>query len=304
MIKKITAVALAAILLTIGQAAYAEETTVISADSELYETVREMEEATYDLTEDVENKLELHEEYAEKRLLEAEEQLDQGDEASAEALINEYSEYLDQSAALLEEAAEEIDQESDHATDEPTDESTEAEEAEETEEERPDLEVLQARVRAQAEKSSANLTRLLAREDLPESAKAGIAKALENKGRATEKRLAKLERKAAKWAAKESMPSIEEPEETNEEVIDAPEPVEDPVEKAPEVLPETDDVATEEQAMARVTTEVADPDEATVETVKKAETVKPEKEIKSADKKQKPNANANAKAKEKAKGKK
>jgi hypothetical protein len=140
-------------------AVYAEESPqpVVSPDSELYETVRIMEEQEVELTEDSAEKIIIKVDQGEKRLAEAERMLEEGDEDAASQLVEEYTEHVGEVEEELEES-DEIKEE--------------------------DLATIQALIVEKWEKRSKNLMAMLEREDLPETAKAGMMKALANKQRA------------------------------------------------------------------------------------------------------------------------
>lgn len=135
------------------------ESTVTAPDSELYETVRLIEEAEYELTEDITEKILLQDEYAEKRLAEAEEMIELGNDEQVEELLEDFENHMA-----------EVD--------------NQLVEAEETETDYTEVEQI---VAEKTEKRFENLLSLLEREDLPEQAKKGIAKAIENKQRAMER---------------------------------------------------------------------------------------------------------------------
>lgn len=146
--------------LLIPGAVFAEDTDgVLTPDAEVYDTVRLIEEAAYTLTEDPEDKALLQDGYAENRLTEAEALLGQeGSEDLVEGLIADYEE----SVTLVGENLEQVRLNG------------------------ADVEVIEAYVAEKFADRTARMNELLAREDLNEHAKAGIAKAIENQAKAME----------------------------------------------------------------------------------------------------------------------
>lgn len=141
-------------LLFIGGNSYAaEEQEIINPDSELYDTSRLIEEAEYELTEDNGEKALLQDEYADKRLSEAEMAFDEGDEQKAGELMEDYNEHMQEIEENIEAAKEAGD----------------------------DISKVEEIVAENSQKRFENLQALLEREDLPEAAKLGIKRALENK---------------------------------------------------------------------------------------------------------------------------
>ena len=137
---------------------FAEETEgVLTPESEVYETVLLIESAAYDLTEDPEDKVLLEEEFADNRLEEIEEViLQEGDPEVVDELLEDLDEHL----SLIDENIEKIRLQG------------------------ADIEVIEAAVAAKFADRTAKMNALLAREDLPEQAKAGIAKAIANQAKA------------------------------------------------------------------------------------------------------------------------
>jgi hypothetical protein len=159
--KKVLCIVLGLTLLFAGQTFAEEDVEVVNPDSELYDTTREMEDAEYDLTEDTGEKILLQDQYAGERLDETEIALENGDQETSEELLEDYNEHVQERDKNIEEAK---------AAGE-------------------DITEVETVVAENSKKRSENLSALLEREDLPEGAKAGITKALENQ----EKAMPKLE---------------------------------------------------------------------------------------------------------------
>jgi Domain of unknown function (DUF5667) len=218
-------------LFVASTAVSAEETSpeIVSADSELYETVRVMEDTEYSLTESPEEKIILQDDYAEKRLLEAIEQLENGDEESAEELLNEYDEQVQHIEESLENAVDDNE----------------------------DISNLETIVEENAKYLKENLLALLEREDLPDTAKAGITKALENQARAM-KNFAKALEKAelammngnSNNGSKDKDEVEENLDDTNEAAEKADEEAEKAAEKAQEEAEKAEEKAREEAERA------------------------------------------------------
>jgi hypothetical protein len=157
--KKVLCIVLGLTLLFAGQAFAEEDVEVVNPDSELYDTTREMEDAEYDLTEDTGEKILLQDQYAGERLDETEIALENGDQETSEELLEDYNEHVQERDKNIEEAK---------AAGE-------------------DITEVETVVAENSKKRSENLSALLEREDLPEGAKAGITKALENQEKAMQK---------------------------------------------------------------------------------------------------------------------
>ena len=177
MMKKIVSTAILVGGLTVGGATFAEqevesevevgienETTVeVTPESDLYDTIRLIEEGEFDLTEDSKEKALLQDQFAEKRENELETAIETGNEEGIEKILEDQEKHLLAIESILEEA-EAIGE---------------------------DLAELEEVITEIVAKRSRNLLALLEREHLPEQAKAGIRKALANQERAMERRAAK-----------------------------------------------------------------------------------------------------------------
>lgn len=163
----------------VGGHAFAEETeTVISPDSELYDTTRMMEEIEYELTEDASDRAILQDQYATERLEESEVAIENGDVETAEELLEEANESAEQADEDLTEAS--------------TSEEEDAEEVEEIEKE----------FSNSIEKHALVLEKLLAHKQLSDKAKFGISNAIKQLERIME-RAEKREELKAQYAAGE-----------------------------------------------------------------------------------------------------
>ncbi len=156
--------------------------TVVTPESNLYEAIRLIEEAIYDLTEDTTEKALLQDEYADNRLEEAEEMIETGNEEAAEELINDFETNVIEVETVLGE------------TETAGEDLSEVNEVNEV-------------IIENGAKRSQNLLALLEREDLPEQAKAGIRKALANQERAMQRAA-----KAIEKAEEEAVNAIEKAE--------------------------------------------------------------------------------------------
>ncbi|OIJ22395.1 hypothetical protein BKP45_07095 [Anaerobacillus alkalidiazotrophicus] len=192
-------------LLLIGGNSYsAEEQEIIKPDSELYDTSRLIEEAEYELTEDNGEKALLQDEYADKRLSEAEMAFDEGDEQKAEELMEDYNEHMQEIEENIEAAKEAGD----------------------------DISKVEEIVAENSQKRFENLQALLEREDLPEAAKLGIKKALENKKMAQQRFSEALKKaEAARGNVKEKQEERTKNEETR---VNAEEKQEDNIKEVEE----------------------------------------------------------------------
>ena len=151
---------LLAVFLFFGADVYAEEQQeIVSPESELYETTRLMEDTEYEYTEDNGEKALLQDEYADKRLLEAEELLENDNEEAAEAILDDYNQHVEEVEQNLDEARKNGGEISD----------------------------IEALVAERFAKRSERLTALLEREDLPQQAKEGISRALTNQEKARQR---------------------------------------------------------------------------------------------------------------------
>lgn len=150
--KKMIASMTVGLLLMGGNVFAAEGQEILDPNSDLYDTSRLMEEVEYELTEENGEKALLQDEYADARLNEAEVVLDEGDEQKAEELMEEYNEHLQEIEQNIEAAIEAGE----------------------------DILQVEEIVAENSQKRSEKLSTLLERENLPEQAKVGIFKALEN----------------------------------------------------------------------------------------------------------------------------
>ncbi|WP_214829143.1 DUF5667 domain-containing protein [Exiguobacterium algae] len=163
----------------VGGHAFAEEAeTVISPDSELYDTTRMMEEIEYELTEDASDRAILQDQYATERLEESEVAIENGDVETAEELLEEANESAEQADEDLTEAS--------------TSEEEDAEEVEEIEKE----------FSNSIEKHALVLEKLLAHKQLSDKTKFGISNAIKQLERIME-RAEKREELKAQYAAGE-----------------------------------------------------------------------------------------------------
>jgi hypothetical protein len=216
--KTIIAGATLGLLLFGGNVYAAEDQEIVDPNSDLYDTSRSIEEAEYELTEDSGEKALLQDEYAGERLEETEVVLEEGDEEKADELMADYNESL-----------QEIDQNIDAAK-----------EAGE------DVSDVEAIVTENSQKRSENLTALLDREDIPEEAKAGISKALENQQKAEQKFL-EAQKKAEEARAK----AEEKKEEAMKKAEEAKEKAEEKREEANERAEEKREAANEKAEQKR-----------------------------------------------------
>lgn len=184
---------LLAVFLFFGAAVYAEEQQeIVSPESELYETTRLMEDTEYEYTEDNGEKALLQDEYADKRILEAEDLLKNDNEEAAEAILEDYNEHVEEVEKNLDEA-----RKSGH-----------------------DIADIEALVAEKFAKRSERLTALLEREDLPQQAKEGISRALTNQERAAQRFAdALLTAKEAREQARERSEAVREQAEERAEAI-------------------------------------------------------------------------------------
>ncbi|MCL7748001.1 DUF5667 domain-containing protein [Halalkalibacter alkaliphilus] len=157
--KKIVIATTVSFLLVAGVVYANEEKEIVSPESELYETVRIIEETTIELTKDTGEKTLLEDQYAEQRLLEAEEMFAVGNEEAGEKSLEDYSEHIEKIERNI----------------------TKAKDSGK------DLSEVESIVYENMEKRSENLVALLEQEDLPDQAKAGITKALANKEKAKQR---------------------------------------------------------------------------------------------------------------------
>ncbi|KHF38704.1 DUF5667 domain-containing protein [Halalkalibacter okhensis] len=157
--KKLVIATTVCLLLVAGVVHANQEKDIVSPESELYETVRVIEETTIELTKDPGEKTLLEDEYAKNRLLEAEEMLAVGNEEAAESSIDDYNEHMDAIEKNLAEAKERGK----------------------------DISEVEVIINENMEKRSENLRSLLDRDDIPEQAKAGITKAIENQAKAKQR---------------------------------------------------------------------------------------------------------------------
>lgn len=148
--------------LLIGGAAYsANEASeeVLTPDSELFSASVLMEDAEYDLTEELDDKVLLQNDFADKRLIALEKVKAAGNEHAYEILLDRFNKHVQEMESQLEEAKED----------------------------RYDVSEIEAIVAEKSARRGENLALLLEREDLPDVAKEGIAKALENQAKAMER---------------------------------------------------------------------------------------------------------------------
>ncbi|WP_156290368.1 DUF5667 domain-containing protein [Oceanobacillus salinisoli] len=204
------------VLLFAGNVYADEDEAVVDPNSELYDTSRIIEEAEYDLTEENSEKVLLQDEYADDRLNEAELSLDEGNEEKAEELLEDYEEHVKQVEEDME-AAKEAGE---------------------------DISAVEETVVENSQKRSENLRALLEREDLPEEAKAGITKALENQQKAEQNFLAA--QKKAEEAQEKAKEQQEKAQETAKEQQEkAQETAKEQQEKAQETAEEQQEQAQE-----------------------------------------------------------
>jgi hypothetical protein len=157
--KKIVIAITVSFILVAGVVYANEEREIVSPESELYETVRIIEETAIELTKDTGEKTLLEDQYAEQRLLEAEEMFAVGNEDAGEKSLEDYSEHIEKIETNIAEAKDSGK----------------------------DVSEVESIVYENMEKRSENLLALLEREDLPDQAKAGITKALANKEKAKQR---------------------------------------------------------------------------------------------------------------------
>src|SRR5690606_20528176 len=135
-----------------GTTSFAEDNvSIVDPYSELYDTSLLVEEVQVDLTEDITEKALLQDQFADERIEEVEIVLENGDEEKAENILEQLDETVQEVDELLEESVELEDG---------------------------DQEIVEEVIAEKTKKRTEKLTALLEREDLPETAKAGIAKAL------------------------------------------------------------------------------------------------------------------------------
>ncbi|QOY36857.1 DUF5667 domain-containing protein [Anaerobacillus isosaccharinicus] len=177
MMKKIVSTAILVGGLTIGGATFADQeveseievvneneaAVEVTTESDLYDTIRLIEEGEFDLTEDSKEKALLQDEFAEKRENELETAIETGNEEVVEKILEDQEQHLEAIESILEEA-EAIGE---------------------------DLTELEEVITEIIAKRSRNLLALLEREHLPEQAKAGIRKALANQERAMQRKTTK-----------------------------------------------------------------------------------------------------------------
>ncbi|WP_332628511.1 DUF5667 domain-containing protein [Halalkalibacter flavus] len=157
--KKIVIAITVSFILVAGVVYANEEREIVSPESELYETVRIIEETAIELTKDTSEKTLLEDQYAEQRLLEAEEMFAVGNEDAGEKSLEDYSEHIEKiekNIAVAKGNGKDVSE-------------------------------VESIVYENMEKRSENLLALLDRDDLPEQAKAGITKALDNKEKAKQR---------------------------------------------------------------------------------------------------------------------
>lgn len=141
-------------ILLINMEAMADENSEAAVDpnSEFYQTIRLLEEAEYELTEEHGDKALLQNEFAEKRVEETIVLTDLGLEDRTQELMEDYNNHINKMTTNIEQAKEDGESVSE----------------------------VETMVYDNGEKQAKKLVALLEREDLPAAAKAGIAKALEN----------------------------------------------------------------------------------------------------------------------------
>ncbi len=178
MLKKSFTVVIIFMFLFMASALGAEgEVETATPEDPLFDTVRSLEDAQYDLAEDEEEKVALQDEFAERRL----DALDEMEEAEAELIEEVLEDYMNHERELGQ-ILEGMDG--------------------------PNAEALIALVDKASEKRGQRLAQNLEREDLPEEAREGMQRALANQEMAREKMKAALERaqnlrEAAKEAGQE-----------------------------------------------------------------------------------------------------
>lgn len=179
--KKIITCALVGCLL-MGGVVYANEYNNVNTESELYETARLIEETEYELTEAYDGRALIQDEFADKRLEELEEAINNGNEEIIERLIEDINEHIEEIEKNVEEAIENGS----------------------------DTEV-ETIIAERSMQLGENLRLLLEREELPQQAKEGIAKALENQERAMQRRQdAQERREQARERAREAIETARE----------------------------------------------------------------------------------------------
>lgn len=134
-----------------------ENNEVVAPDSELYDTTRLIEENEYELTESNSEKALIQSDNADKRITEVENMLEEGNPEIIEELMEDYNKKLNTIEENLQIAAEKQEQ---------------------------GIADIEKLVMEKSAERNKNLTSLLGREDLPQQAKAGITRALENQQRA------------------------------------------------------------------------------------------------------------------------
>lgn len=158
MINKVIGITIGLGIVIAGGQASANENTeeVVNPSSEFYETTRLMEKAEYELTRDNGEKALLQDEYADERLKEYEVALEEGNDETAQKLMEDYKEHIQEIEYNIKNAKKAGE----------------------------DISKVEKIVAENSQKRTEQLTALLKREDLPEEAKAGITEALENQEKA------------------------------------------------------------------------------------------------------------------------
>ncbi|WP_121615884.1 DUF5667 domain-containing protein [Virgibacillus halodenitrificans] len=228
MIKRITGLTIGFSLILGGQAFAEESLKVVDPQSDLYDTTRYLEEATYDITTDFSDKVLLQEQYAEKRLREAELAIEQGDPAAAKKLIQE----ADIHGELMEENLAEVNK---------TDDIEE-------------IDALEKEVLSYIAKRTEILKSLLVRDDIPEDAKKGIQRAINNQEKVVEKIHKAFAEKRLHLDDREDLDEDAE-DEAEEKADKAEDKAEKEREKAEEAAEKAEDKAEKERERAEEKTE-------------------------------------------------
>ncbi|MDR5658853.1 DUF5667 domain-containing protein [Serpentinicella sp. ANB-PHB4] len=187
--KKLIVTSMVGVLLISGTVYADEQQEVLTPESELYETIRLIENNEYELTEAYEEKALLQDEYADRRLEEMEEVLKEEDQEAAERLIEDYNEHIEEINKNLE-LGRGLGN---------------------------DITNVESLVAQNSLKRSENLSTLLEREDIPEEAKEGISKAIENQNQVSERLAEALEKasQAREQAEERANEAREQAEERN-----------------------------------------------------------------------------------------
>lgn len=216
------------VFLFFGAVAYAEEQQeFVSPESELYETVRLMEDTEYEYTEDNGEKALMQAEYAGKRLLEVSVMLEGRNEKAVAAILKAYDQHIQEVQQNLDEAR--INNQ--------------------------DISGIEAVLAEKFAKRSEKLTALLQREDLPQQAKDGISTALANQEKASQ-RFAEARQRASEAKEQAGEREIEAREQGEQRAIEARERAE---ERAEEAREKAEEIEARKQAEERARQEVQPP---------------------------------------------